>query len=223
MYSDEHITAEKASQLTSKKLFKAPAPPTATAPPTDPGSNAASSSAAVAPAVTHASAIDKITAVFKHLLQDLSTSTTEPSVVTVANALSAEPLSLSQPSNPQLGLIKSDSQPSITVTPNTPMASSVTANNMFKQNGPPGSVTTASTTVVPTTAVLPAPVHKAAVVTPSGTAQPDNLAVGDDVSQPTSSAVSDVSSNEDQSYYHDLEYDETADPVNDNTANGMAF
>ena len=211
MYSDDHITPAEASRLNSKKLFEAPALPTAKAPPNDPNSNAASSSAAVAPAVTHASAIDKITAVFKLLLKDLSVSTTEP-------------LPLSQLSNPQRGPITSDPQPSITVTPNTPMASTVAANSMFKHNGPPGSVTTASTPVVTTTTtVAPAPVHKAAVVAPSVTAQPDNLAVGDDASQPTSSAVSDVSSNEDQTYYHDLVYDETADTVNDNSANGMAY
>ena len=218
LYSDGHITAEEASQLTSKKLFEVPAPPTTTAPPIGPSSNAASDSA---PAVTRASTIDKLTAVF-NILRNLTTnngtaSTMGPSVST-AGASPPGLASLPQLPSSQLGVTVTDSQPSITVTPNTPVASSLTLfpSRIPKQNGPADSVTTASTAVATSRS---APAQK--VVTFSDTAQPDNLVIGDDGSQAASSAVSDASSNEDQSYYDDLVYDQTTDPSHDSTANGI--
>ena len=227
LYSDGHITAEEASQITSKKLFEVPAPPTATAPPIDLSSDVASSSATTAASpVTRASTIDKLTAVF-NVLRDLTInyskeSTTGPSV-SMAGASPSGLTSLPQLPNSHLGVTVADSQPSITVTPNTPVALSVTAfpSSVSKQNGPADSVTTASAVSKPVVMQTPAQKAVTSGVTSGDAAQSDSLTIGDDASQPASSVVSDASSNEDQSYYDDLVYDQTTDPSHDNTANGM--
>ena len=197
-----------------------PAPPTTTAPLI--GSDAASSSATTTSAVTRASTIDKLTSVLRQLtINHSEASTTGPSPV----APGASPFavtSLPQLPNSQLMVTVAGSQPSITVTPNTPVASYITAfpSSMPKQNGPVDSVTNASVVTVTGRTVLPAPTHK---VVSGDAAQPDSLAINDDASQATSSHVSDASSNEDQSYYDDLVYDQTADLSDDNTANGMIY
>ena len=219
LYSDGHITAEEASQLSAKKLFEVPpATPTTTAPPISLSSTTPSASSSSASTATSATSYhDSFSSTFglpQGINLKLSTTgTTASGTTSISNVQqSTGPVTLPQRLGTTVG-----SQPSITVTPNTPLALSIATfpSNVSVKNVPAASAATASQA-----AVMAAKTggQRAGLVTTSEAGQPGSLAVSDNVSQATSSAVSDASSNEDQSYYDDLVYDE-----NDDTARGMTY
>ena len=218
LYSDGHITAEEASQLSAKKLFEVPpATPTTTAPPISLSSTTPSASSSSASTATPATSHDSFSSTFG-LPQGINlklpaTGTTASGTTSISNVQqSTGSVTLPQRLGTTVG-----SQPSITVTPNTPLALSIATfpNNVSVKNVPAASAATASQA-----AVMAAKTggQRAGLVTTSEAGQPGSLAFSDNVSQATSSAVSDASSNEGQSYYDDLVYDE-----NDDTARGMTY
>ena len=220
LYSDGHITAEEASQLSAKKLFEEPAAPTGAAPTINLSSATPSTGAST---TTGAAKYDSFSSTFGllpgiNLKSPSTTGAVANSTISIStNQQSTGLVTMSQLSPAQLGTTVAGSQPSITVTPNTPVALSIAT---F-----PSSVSVKNVPAAPGAAVSHAAMgevktakQRSGLVTTSEGAQPESLAVGDNVSQATSSAVSDASSNEDHSYYDDLVYDE-----NDDTTSGMAY
>ena len=218
LYSDGHITAEEASQLSAKKLFEVPpATPTTTVPPISLSSTTPSASSSSASTATSATSYDSFSSTLG-LPQGINlklpaTGTTASGTISISNVQqSTGPVTLPQRLGTTVG-----SQPSITVTPNTPLALSIATfpNNVSVKNVPAASAATASQAVV---MAVKTGGQRAGLVTTSEVGQPGSLAISDNVSQATSSAVSDASSNEDQSYYDNLVYDE-----NNDTASGMTY
>ena len=229
LYSDGHITAEEASQLTSKKLFEVPAPSTDTSPPIILSSTAASNGAGMAP---HNDAINSTN--FSSLLQNFSLqyskgSASTAGVQSIEQVTSSSSL-LSQPGHleeyeyvvsSELPLIRAaNPQPSITVTPNTPVVSSTNGllSHTSEKNTPEGPVVT-TMAMASNASSLESSAQKVAF----GDVQSESLAVSDDVSQTTSPAEDDASSNDDHSYYNDLVYDSTPEPSLDKPTNGAVY
>ena len=130
LYSDGHITAEEASQLSDKKLFEEPAMPTSTAPPINLSSATPSTGISTASTTTVAASYDSFSSTFG-LLQGInlksppttgSTATASSTVNISTNQQSTGLAAMPQLSPTQLGTTVVGCQPSITVTQNTPVA-----------------------------------------------------------------------------------------------------
>ena len=235
LYSDGHITAEEASHLESKKLFQAPtaSPPTAAS-----GAATASvihttplSSDAVTRSTRSTSATNPASAVL-NLIKDMSinyqsvasTGSTLNAVTTTATiagqsttasfsksttaSLSQIPLLAGQVSQ----TISTASQPAITITPNTPLSL------------PQGASLRTGVLKLTTTTNQSSLQQSSLQLTDQGLPQTDNLTVGGDTSQPTSSlASSENGDSNDDHYYDDMTFDPSPEPDVVPSDNGNVF
>ena len=155
LYSDGHITAEEASQLSAKKLFEEPATPTATAPPINLSSATPSTGISTASTTTVAANYDSFSSTFEgiNLKSPPTTGATATASSTVnisTNQQSTGLAAMPQLSPAQLGTTVVGCQPSITVTPNIPVALSIASfpSSVSVKNVPAGPAVTASHTAV---------------------------------------------------------------------------
>ena len=201
MYSDEHITAEEASHLESKKLFQAPtaSPPTAangasvihTTPPS-------SGVVTQSPANAVINLIKDITGNYSSAASTGSAMNTLTTTTTIASQNTTAPLSQIPPLADQVSQVTP--QPAITITPNTTLS----LPQGLSHEG--GSVLKLTTT------------------TGLSSLQQSNLTVSGNTSRSTSSVASlENGDSNDGHYYDDMTSDPSSEPDVVPSQNGIVF
>ena len=209
LYSDEHITAEEASHLESKKLFQAPtaSPPTAangasvihTTPPSS-GVVTQSPANAVINLIKDITGNYSSAASTGSAINTLTTTTTiaTTTTTTIASQNTTAPLSQIPPLADQVSQVTP--QPAITITPNTPLSL------------PQGLSHEA------------AGVLKLTTTTGLSSLQQSNLTVSGNTSRSTSSvASSENGDSNDGHYYDDMTSDPSSEPDVVPSQNGIVF
>lgn len=201
MYSDEHITAEEASHLESKKLFQAPtaSPPTAatgasvihTTPPSS-GVVTQSPANAVINLIKDITGNNSSAGPTGSAVNTLTTTTT----IASASQNTTAPLSQIPPLADQVS--QATPQPAITITPNTPLS--------LPQGLPRGA-----------TGVL-----KLTTTTGQSSLQQSNLTVSGNTSQSTSSVASLENGDSNDGHYYD-NYPSSEEPDVVPSQNGIVF